>query len=62
MENKIIYLDGAMGTMLQKNGLVAGHSPEVLCLTEPEKIKMIHKAYIDAGSDIIYANTFARYQ
>ena len=58
MVNKIIYLDGAMGTMLQKNGLVAGHSPEILCLTEPEKIKAIHKAYIDAGSDIIYANTF----
>lgn len=58
MGDKIIYLDGAMGTMLQRNGLAAGHSPEVLCLTEPEKIKAIHKAYIDAGSDIIYANTF----
>lgn len=58
MADKIIYLDGAMGTMLQKNGLVAGHSPELLCITEPEKIQNIHRAYVEAGSDIIYANTF----
>lgn len=58
MENKILYLDGAMGTMLQKNGLVPGHSPETLCLTDPEKITAIHRAYIEAGSQVIYTNTF----
>lgn len=58
MENKVLYLDGAMGTMLQKNGLAPGHSPETLCLTDPEKITAIHCAYIEAGAQVIYANTF----
>ena len=58
MENKILYLDGAMGTMLQKNGLIPGHCPETLCLTDPEQVTAIHSAYIEAGAQVIYANTF----
>ncbi len=58
MEDKILYLDGAMGTMLQKSGLAPGHNPELLCLTAPEKIVAVHRAYIDAGAQVIYANTF----
>lgn len=58
MENKIIYLDGALGTMLQQNGLAPGHSPETLCLTDPEKITALHASYVQAGADIVYANTF----
>lgn len=53
-----IILDGAMGTMLQAQGLEVGGIPEVLNITEPEKLVNIHKSYIDSGSDIIYANTF----
>ncbi len=53
-----IILDGAMGTMLQAQGLQAGGIPELLSITEPEKIINIHKSYIAAGSHIIYANTF----
>ncbi len=53
-----IILDGAMGTMLQSLGLEAGDIPELLSITEPDKIISIHKSYIDAGSNIIYANTF----
>lgn len=53
-----IILDGAMGTMLQAQGLEVGGIPEVLNITEPEKLVNIHKSYINAGSDIIYANTF----
>lgn len=56
--NKIYYLDGAMGTMLQKSGLEPGHCPEALCITDPDIVTGIHRAYIEAGSDIIYANTF----
>lgn len=60
MENKndFVYLDGAMGTMLQQSLLQLGERPEVLNITHPHEITQIHKSYIDAGSDIVYANTF----
>ena len=58
MENKILYLDGAMGTMLQKRGLAPGHCPETLCLSAPETVTEIHRAYVEAGAQVIYANTF----
>ena len=54
----LIYLDGAMGTMLQKSGLQLGEKPEVLGITAPEQITAIHRAYLDAGANIVYANTF----
>ena len=57
-ENKFIFLDGAMGTMLQKSGLETGEIPELLNLTHPELIESIHSQYIESGSQIIYANTF----
>ncbi|MEG1994140.1 MAG: homocysteine S-methyltransferase family protein, partial [Oscillospiraceae bacterium] len=56
--NKYIILDGAMGTMLQKNGLKMGEIPELLNIKNPQLITSIHKQYLDAGSDIVYANTF----
>lgn len=55
---KFVFFDGAMGTMLQKEGLKVGELPETLNITNPEIIKKIHKQYIDAGSDIIITNTF----
>lgn len=57
-KKKYIRLDGGMGTMLQKDGMPAGAIPELYNITEPERIMKVHRAYIDAGSDIIYANTF----
>lgn len=57
-ENEFVFLDGGMGTMLQKNGLKTGGVPELLNLEQPELITKIHKAYVEAGSQIIYANTF----
>lgn len=47
-----------MGTMLQRSGAGYRHCPETLNLTRPELITSFHKAYIDAGADIIYTNTF----
>lgn len=55
---KILFFDGAMGTMLQKNGLKSGEIPELLNITSPELIISIHKQYLDAGADIITTNTF----
>ncbi|MEY7999128.1 homocysteine S-methyltransferase family protein [Clostridium sp. Mt-5] len=57
-DKKFIFFDGAMGTMLQKYGLQVGQLPEVFNVTNPETIKKIHRQYLQAGSDIIIANTF----
>lgn len=54
----LIILDGAMGTMLQRHGLQPGECPEMWNLRHPERLEAIHKAYIDAGSQVVYANTF----
>ena len=58
IENKIQFLDGAMGTQLQDKGLPAGASPELFMMEHGEIIEEVHAAYIDSGSDIIYTNTF----
>lgn len=58
LKKEYILLDGAMGTMLQSFGLDAGEIPELLGLSAPEQIRSIHASYVQAGADIIYANTF----
>ena len=47
---KPILLDGAMGTMLFAAGLDSGNSPEEWNVLHPEKVRGIHRAYIEAGS------------
>ncbi len=74
LKNRILILDGAMGTMIQRYTLTEDdfrkgwfenhHSPlkgnnDLLSLTRPEIIKAIHKEYLDAGADIIETNTFS---
>lgn len=58
LKKEFISLDGAMGTMLQARGLKMGETPEVLNIANPQMLTEIHKEYINAGADIIYANTF----
>lgn len=53
-----LLFDGAMGTQLQARGLAAGALPELLCLTDPDEIRAIHAAYVDAGADVVTTNTF----
>lgn len=55
---ELLFFDGAMGTMLQKNGLQAGELPELINLSKPDVILKIHKEYLDAGCDIVTTNTF----
>lgn len=57
-EGRPLLLDGAMGTMLQAVGLPAGVSPEQYCLENPDILRGIHRAYINAGSNIITTCTF----
>lgn len=57
LKNQIIIGDGAMGTLLYSFGKDSCF--EELNLSHPEKIQEIHKAYIDAGADVIQTNTYA---
>ena len=73
LEKRILIIDGAMGTMIQRYKLteadyrgerfkdwpsdIKGNN-DLLCLTQPQIIKAIHKEYLDAGADIIETNTF----
>ena len=74
LENRILVMDGAMGTMIQRYDLteedfrgerfsdiskeIKGNN-DVLSITQPHIIKAIHNAYLDAGADIIETNTFS---
>jgi len=58
LKEKNLVFDGAMGTMLQRLGLKAGGCPDELVLNEPEMILKVHRAYKNAGADIITTNTF----
>src|SRR4249920_2342991 len=73
LDQRILIIDGAMGTMIQRYKLseadyrgqrfndwpsdVKGNN-DLLCLTQPQIIKAIHKEYLEAGADIIETNTF----
>ncbi len=58
IKKKRLYFDGGTGTVLQEMGLPGGTPPEIWNLSEPDKIVALHRAYIDAGSNIISTNTF----
>jgi len=66
LEKKILIIDGAMGTMLQQENLTAEDfggeelegCNENLVLTRPDVLAKIHRAYLEAGADIICTNTF----
>jgi len=74
LARRILVIDGAMGTMIQRHRLTesdfrgerfAGHPHElrgnndILVLTRPELIRDIHTAYLEAGADIIETNSFS---
>ncbi len=45
--------------MLQKQGVRLGHNPTLLCVEQPQAVTAIHRMYVEAGADIVYANTFS---
>ncbi|MCR4563667.1 MAG: homocysteine S-methyltransferase family protein [Clostridiales bacterium] len=59
LKNDFLLFDGGFGTMLQQRGLKTGEQPDMLNLTNPDLVRQIHKEYVDAGADIITANTFS---
>ncbi|MBI2875721.1 MAG: homocysteine S-methyltransferase family protein [Candidatus Tectomicrobia bacterium] len=58
MQQRTVLFDGAMGSVLIEKGLKAGECPEGWNLTHPEVIAGIHRAYFEAGADIVLTNTF----
>ncbi|MCH5296843.1 MAG: homocysteine S-methyltransferase family protein [Ruminococcus sp.] len=59
LKNKeFVLLDGAMGTLIQKSGVEYDSVPETLNITHPKLIESFHRAYVQAGADVVYANTF----
>lgn len=57
-EKPVLVADGATGTMLQKAGLTPGAAPERWNLENPDAVRALYKAYIDAGADMVLTNTF----
>lgn len=58
LKENLVFLDGGMGTLLQKRGLQPGELPERWNVSHPEVIVEIQKTYFDAGTNIICTNTF----
>ena len=58
LKDNIVVLDGGMGTLLQARGLQPGELPERWNLSHRQDITAIHKAYFDAGSNVVCTNTF----
>ena len=58
MRSHLVLLDGGMGSLLISRGLRGGERPESWNLTHPEVVEEIHRAYYDAGSNVVLSNTF----
>ena len=55
---RMLFFDGGMGSLLQERGLKQGELPETWNLKKPEELIRIHREYLEAGADIVLANTF----
>jgi len=55
---QVLLLDGGLGTLLMAAGLPAGTPPELWNVENPDAVQAAHRAYVDAGSDAVHANTF----
>ena len=58
LRENIVILDGGMGTLLQAKGLMPGEAPEMWNLTRPGEIEAVHRAYFEAGTNVVCTNTF----
>lgn len=58
LQERVLVMDGAMGTMLQQQGMMPGQCPEMYGIEHPDTLIEIHRQYLEAGADIIETNTF----
>ena len=57
-ERKCLLADGATGTNLFEMGLMSGDPPEIWLLEHPDRIRALHRSFVEAGADIILTNSF----
>lgn len=58
LENKVLVFDGAMGTEIYRKNFFVNTSYENLCVSNPKVIEEIHKSYLDAGAEVLTANSY----
>ena len=58
LKEGLLLADGAMGTMLQSKGLPVGECPDGWNLTHPDKVREVHRGYVEAGAESLITNTF----
>ena len=58
LSRELLILDGGMGTSLQASGLPRGYPSDLWSVERPEEVRRVHEAFVDAGADIIFTNTF----
>ncbi len=58
LEQRVLLLDGGMGTLLMAAGLERGRAPEWWNLEHPDRVEAADRGYVEAGSDVVHANTF----
>ena len=58
IKDNLLFLDGAMGTVLQNSGVNPGKYPEAMNITHPDVVYGVHDAYFAAGSKLVLTNTF----
>lgn len=58
-DNKTVFFDGGMGTMLMKRGMKQGMRSDLMNVQFPETVEQIHREYVEAGSQILCTNTFS---
>jgi len=58
LRERLLIMDGAMGTMLQQRGMMPGQCPELFGVEHPDILTEIHRQYLEAGADIVETNTF----
>jgi 5-methyltetrahydrofolate--homocysteine methyltransferase len=58
LRSEVLVFDGAMGTMLFEAGLTPGACPELWNVERPEVLREVHRAYFEAGSDLVETNSF----
>ena len=62
LSSKVLILDGGTGTSLQARGLPQGYPPDLWLVERPEEVRRVHEAFVEAGADIIFTNTFGASQ
>ena len=58
IKDNVLFLDGAMGTVLQNSGVNPGKYPEAMNITHPDVVYGVHDAYFKAGTKLVLSNTF----